>query len=547
MVSTLFGFQIPSRDDPLANVRSVKAWSARLPRNDPVGAVEAIIHLLETDAASPPEATLNRLLAAMELDRISVPLQAQLRAQYRIAALSDDVRRRLWRACDDLAHWFAHIYEEICQGVLAPGDNKKAHAEMHGIFARLFYYVGVQTRQGLFRYEQWIPGKWRLLHSAYREACAQGVVAEPFALDELTPLAERLSPEQEYVQILLLQRINTGNLTAQQIDWAAEWLREWAPSLRLASAPLDGDGYWLDVGRGEGLVARRPQSPVGELLYLDVAPLREQLVILIPRLAAQGGANPGQVEFDAQLALARRLERLWQPRAPEQARRGERRAAQHRVTVAVGWAEIADALAAKFVKKTGAPQGYHYDDYGRLRHNKDGKRSPGDPRKMDPDAWQIHDTSDSGFRLRSASRQATQQRPGALLALQLEDDPRWQLGIVRRLRRVSAEQTELGVEIISRNVAQIMPKDLDVQGGAYSVNGVDIDVALNGRSFHALYLPARRSARAALSPSMVLPPAEFSIGRTLSFLLDDHHHEICLAPPLERTKDWVWTPVLVIH
>jgi hypothetical protein len=545
MASTLFGFQITSRDDPLANAKSLRAWSARLPRNDPVGAVEAIIHLLETAGAAQPAVTLNRLRAVLELDRISVPLQAQLRAQYRMAALSDEVRQRLWRACDDLAHWFAHVYEVIYDGMRAPGYNQKARAELHGVFARLFYYVGVQTRQGLFRYEQWIPGKWRLLHSAYREACEQGVVAEPFALDESTPPAERLSPEQEYVQILLLQRLNTGNLTAQQIDWAAEWLRGWANLLRLAMTPLEGDGYWLDLGCGEGLVDRRSQNPAGELLYLDVEPLRGQLSMLLSRLATQAGASPGRGEVEEQLALAQRLDRLWLPRAPEQARRGERRAAQHTVTVAAGWAEIVVALTAKFARTAHVPQGYHYDDYGRLQPNKDGGRNPADRRQMERDAWQIHDTSDSGFRIRSSSLQAAGQRPGTLLAMQLEDDSCWQIGIVRRLKKLNAEQVELGVEIICRNGELIIPKQLAARNTGYSVDGIDI--GSKGNSFHALYLPPQVRARFTSPPSLVLPSAEFTIGRMLSLPVDGHHHDICLAAPLERTKDWVWTPLEAVQ
>jgi cyclic-di-GMP-binding protein len=545
MVNTLFGFQVASRDDPLANVKSIRVWSARLPRTDPVGAVEAIIHLLETAGAAQSVVTLNRLLAVMELDRISMPLQAQLRTQYRMAAMSDEVRQRLWRACDNLAHRFGHVYEVISGSMRAPGDNKKARAELHGIFARMFYYVGVQTRQGLFRYEQWIPGKWRVLHDAYREACEQGVVAEAFALDALTPPADRLSPEQEYVQILLLQRLNAGNLTAQQIDRAAEWLRGWANLLRLAMTPLKGEGYWLDLGRGEGLVTRRPERPAGELLYLDVEPLRGQLRILLSRLATQAGANPGQDELEEQLALAQRLDRLWLPRAPEQVRRGERQAAQHTVIVAAGWAEIVAALGAKVLRKARAPEGYHFDDYGRLRSNKDGGRSPADSRQMERGAWRIHDTSDSGFRIRSSSPQAARQRPGVLLAMQLEDDTAWQIGIVRRLKKLNAEQMELGVEIISRNAELIMAKQLDARDTGYSVNGIDI--GLKGNGFHALYLPPHVRTRHTSPPSLVLPSAEFTIGRKLSLLVDGNHQDICLTAPLERTKDWVWSPLEVVQ
>ena len=542
MINSLFGIQIVNREDPLANVKSVSAWAAGLPPNDPVGAVDAIIRLLEAASATQPAVTVHRWLAVIELDRIAMPLQDQLRAQYRMPAMSDEVRQRLWRACDELARWFTHFYEWLYQGAQAAGNSRRGHAELHGVFARLFYYVGVQTRQGLFRYEQWIPGKWRQLHGAYRAACEQGVAAEPFALDPLTPAEGRLSPEQEYLQILLLQRINTGNLTAQQVDWAAEWLRGWAHLLRLTLTPLQGEGYWLDLGRGEGLVTPCPQAPAGDLLYLDAGPLREQMDVLLPRLAAQAGANPGQSEIEEQLALARRLGQFWTPRAGAQPRRGERRAAHLAVTVAAGWAEIMVALATKPAQKTGAPQGYHYDDYGRLRPDKGGVRTAGDARRMDADAWQIQDASESGFRIRSSSPHAARQRPGVLIALQPEDSPQWQLGIVRRLKRLGAVQTELGVEIITPNAMLIVARELGVgEAGeaGYSVDGVDVGLA--GKSFQALYVPAQPRARAISPPSLVLPPAEFRAGRLLSLQVDGHPQDACLSAALERARDWVWT------
>ena len=133
---------------------------------------------------------------------------------------------------------------------------------------------------------------------------------------------------------------------------------------------------------------------------------------------------------------------------------------------------------------------------------------------------------------------------GTLLALRFEDDPRWQIAIVRRLKRLNAQQFELGVEVISRYGELITPKQLDPRDSGYSVNGIDIGA--KGKGFHALYLPLQVRARYTASPSLMLPAAEFSIGRVLSLVVDGHHQEVCLSAPLERTKDWVWAPFELI-
>jgi hypothetical protein len=180
-----------------------------------------------------------------------------------------------------------------------------------------------------------------------------------------------------------------------------------------------------------------------------------------------------------------------------------------------------------------------------LRSGIDARRGSPEPRRADANAWQIFDSSDSGFRIRSTSRQAARQSPGALIALQLEDHPRWQLGIVRRLKKLNAEQTELGVEIISRNAELIMPKEIDASLSGYSVDGIDI--GLKGKSFQALYLPPQQDARVTSLPSLVLPAAEFTLRRLLLLVIEGHQYQIRLAAPFERTKDWVWTPLDSVH
>lgn len=547
MVHSIFGFQLTSRGDPLANPKSVRAWMANVPRNDPVSAVEAINSLLAT-APARADGSVPRLHAILELDRIAAPLFELLRQQYRLASISDDVRQRILRGCDALAAGFSQAYAEYAKQIEATGQPARARELWHGVYARLFYYGNVLTRLGLFRYEQWIPGRWRALHQSYLAARARSLALEPYTLNPDSRPGEQSTPEQEYVQILLLHRLNTGNLTTPQIDWAAEWLREWAPPLRVIAAKEGPEqavgGYWLDVGLGEGLRDRRPQRAEGELLCLDMEPLRAQLKALIGRLGAQGNpaaTRTGPGDAEDLLGLAKRLDRLWLPQAPMRARRGERRPANHVVTVAAGWMEIMLALQSRHARSSGAPPGYHYDDYGRLRNNKEIRQRVGAPRRLERDAWQIFDSSDSGFRIRSLARQAARQWPGALLALQVEDAQGWQLGVVRRLKRVGADVTELGVEVISRNVSLVLPKEIDNRDSGYTVDGIDVEV--KGKSFQALYLPPQAQTRVRTPASLIVPPAEFTLGRRLSLTIEGQSHPILLASPLERTREWVWAPL----
>jgi len=535
-------FQFVNRTDPLANRKSARAWAASLPANDPVGAVDRVASLVGGPMALQSDMDINRARAILELDRMTDPLARQLRAQYRLASLSEDVRERLWQVCDRGSRAFGHAYERVCSSLSEENPGDRVRSVLHAAFARLFFYVGLQARLGLFRYERWIPGRWRALHAAYADACRGGIIAEPFALHSDEP---PLTPEHEYLQVLLLHRLNTGNLSPSQIDLAAEWLRAWVPLLGLAIRQPEGDGYWLDLGLGDGLLTHKPTEQIGDLLYLDVGPLMARLHEVESTLGAQIEAGGAASDVDAiagQLDVARRLAVLWFPQAPPAERRGERHPQQRSATVALNWTEIGSALSVSALQRTNAPAGYYYDDYGRLRPQKPGVVMRSEARKPTGDlaVWQVVDSSESGYRMRVPAH-AHALRIGTMLAMRLEDEVRWQLGIVRRLKRLNADVSEAGIEVISRNVSLIAPKSTARQDTGYTVDGIDI--GLKAKSFSALYLPGQSRLRGGARPSIVLPPAEFTVGRALSLSVEGHPHDVVLAPPLERTKDWVWTPL----
>ena len=532
----IFGFQRLNKVDPLSNLKSVRAWFARIPRNDAVAAAEHIVPVIRLEGTH-TDGNAHRLEAIIELDRMTAPLLELLRTQYRQIAISDDVRQRLLGFSESLAQSFAQAYALYAKKIETDHDAAVApRALRHAVFTRMFHHLGTIARLGLFRYEQWIPGRWRSVHQSYSVARARSLTLEPFTLIE-SRTVDPSTAEQEYIGILLLHRLNTGNLTTPQIDTASEWLRDWVTPLRLTGGDDHSAGYWVDLGAGDGLVDRRPEQPQGDVLFLDMGPFRGKLKALIARLMAQA-AGRAAAESDDALALAKRVDRLWQPQAPVMVRRGERRPTNIGATVASGWTDIMVALQARHVRSA-APPGYHYDDFGRLRNTNEMKERAS--RRTERHVWNIVDSSESGYRIRSSSREATRQWPGALMALQVEDVPGWQLAIVRRLKRIGAELTEIGVEVISRNVSVVTPREAETRDSGYTVDGVDVETS--GKGFQALYLPPQVHGRVRAPASLVIPTSEFVVHRKLSLTVEGESHPIVLASPLERARDWVWTPL----
>jgi len=545
-------FRRDGDEDVLADPRAFSDWLGRQPKNDDLGLQEALIQLLEDMAARQPRVTPARVRAVHELDCLSMSLQTRLVQQYLHPALSDSVRQRLWHANEDMARWLSYTYETMFTALQAFFLATKARGVMPGVASRMFHYRGLQAKLGYFRYERWIPGRWKALHGLYAEAIEHNVARVPFSPDPLAGVDDRYSAEEEYLLILLLHRVNSGNLAASQVEAVGRFLRKCVHHLALAPAPLEGDGFWLDLGLGDGLLVAKPRNPENALLYLDVVPLAADVQRELAELQALvAGDGPDDVRTDAaaRLALLRRLEPLLRPRATPIARRGERIPTDRSVSVAVGLAEIAAALHASRVESG-------RDSRHAKRRPAGGKRREHDEPEVDvieyrsPDpaaraGWRMHDISESGCRLVSDAQEASRQRLSGILGIQEDGDDRWKVGIIRRLKKLAGGRVEAGVEIISLHSLLISPRPVHARDTGYSVDG--IDVSAEGRGFDALYLPPSTGGRGDPLRSMLVPAIEYGDRRQLYIALGTTSYTVELSQTLERAKDWVWTRFTVLE
>jgi hypothetical protein len=436
--------------------------------------------------------------------------------------------------------------------------SSKAKALAPAVASRMFHYRGAQAKQGLFRYERWIPGRWKGLHDAYAEAVQRDVARVKYSVNPQGPPDQQFSAEEEYLQILLLQKVMTGNLTPAQVEAVASWLRGCAHALALSPPPLEGDGFWLDLGLGDGLLIRKPQSAQGPVLYLDIAPLHtemEKTMAALDRLVSSAPMPQQKREAAAQLELLRRIDPLLHPNARPVERRGERVATDRAATVAVGLAEIAAALHSS------RTEAQLIAASKRFRQEGSAEPSPGSPdlplkghsvevidyrsyEVTGQTGWWLHDTSDSGRCLVSNAQEAARQKLGGVLGIQEEGDNRWKIGIVRRMTKLSGGRIEMGVEIIALHSLLISPKPITEPESGDSVDAAD--VITDNRGFDALYLPPNSSGRSEPRRSMLVPASQYVERRRLFLRLGSTAYTVELSAPLEQAKDWVWTQFAVV-
>ena len=70
-------------------------------------------------------------------------------------------------------------------------------------------------------------------------------------------------------------------------------------------------------------------------------------------------------------------------------------------------------------------------------------------------AWDIRDVSQTGFRLVAPMSVINAVTLGTLAAIRPQTQVRWTLGIVRRMKRLTTERAEIGLQVIANNLVGV--------------------------------------------------------------------------------------------
>jgi len=265
-----------SRKDPLADPRTADRWLKTLPAADPLATHDALLgaigRLTEPDARRTPA----RLAAVFLVDAYADGLRATLTAQYlEHSHRSTQIENQLWQALFDLTQRFLLCYRGFTQAINSHPQDKKWQALLPELIARQIIHHGLEAKIRLYRYEQWIPGKWAELHALFQMACSAQNERKALGLG---PGGGLTTIEQEYLRVLVLQLMNAGNLTPRHQEWLAQQLCEWCGPLRLTMESSPVTSFYVDLDARGGLKRRGAQLAEGRLLFLDTRPLHAVLM-----------------------------------------------------------------------------------------------------------------------------------------------------------------------------------------------------------------------------------------------------------------------------
>jgi hypothetical protein len=526
-----------------------------LPRQDPIAAQQALCEALsrpftETEGGG-RLATLSALDGAARqtcerlLDRY-VEGDAQLRL----------LDRRTYVSASRLSQSMSEAYERLLPRAGVPRAPVSA-AEVAPVVARLLVFRQIEFLLRMFRYKRRNANRWRALHETYLSAIGWGAERHGVSLGSPeSSSGSSTTPERQYIQILLLEATNAGQLSPREALWTYRWLAHGCASLRLrpdqgAEVSTGPCGFAIDLGGGEG--PTRKAIPTSEtVLYLDTGPL---IATIDAELAEKRDSTatrdpPPSGTRRAEMALLAKLRILLDPAPTRIERRGERAPMDSGVHVLAGLPHIIHALRTVASTPSGRGAAAAPLDESTIGAFGGATRtrtlaawdSAEFARGTVPETWQIRDRSDSGCRLRGKTADLNSVIPGSLFAMRTSETAPWTVGVVRRLRRLMVDHVEVGVEYLGckpRFVKIVIEQVFDPSVGP----GREVEAKCIG----ALYLPPSRELPAMPIRTLLLPTREFRPNGEVTLLSSNATYKLRLDDPIQRQMDFVWTPFTVME
>jgi cyclic-di-GMP-binding protein len=549
----MFGFGKSSKD-PLSDVRAAERWLSTLPGADTLAVHRAVIEQLERVASVTATRTPQRLRAVFHVDAQTGAQRRALIAQYiEHASRSSKIENQLWTALFGLTQGFLMTYQSFAQEILDRPKSGRWHPLLPELICRQVVHLALDARVRLFRYEQWIPAKWAELHGLMTLACSHQVERHLVTMTD----ASTTTIEHEYLRALVLHLMNAGSLTAHQVEFIWGELDDWCSPLRLTLEPSAANAFFIDLAGREGLRRRKPGPLEGRVLFLDTRTLHAVMIQHVVTLEQKIKSEPLSTRTarrSEQLTLFTKLAAQVDPEFKPFARRGERVVATGHVDAIVGFQKI----ASYFKEEAHQPipladtTGESFDStmdiavFGRIRdeptrRNELARRrigahaAPGGP-------WEARDVSQTGFKLVAPIQVANAVTLGTLVAIHPHGQPRWTLGIIRRMKRTSADRAEIGLQIIADTISAVDVVEQRKRGAdEYSIDGEG--TTINGRRFGALLLALRARDGEPMVQSLIVPAVEYQPLKRYRLTTSKTDYSIRFGRLIEQQPDWIWTAI----
>ena len=560
----MLGFLTPQAKDagdPLQNAKSAAAWLRQLPALDVIGRQQHVIQALDMIRKAQRAIDPNRIAGIQFIDAALGADRRQLIKQYiENVDNSPKLADRIWQALWEMSQSFMLAYQMALEAAVAQRENARWRSALPLLFVRLVHFYGTDAKLRVFKYERWIPAKWLELHQTYLRACEMQCDRQSVALPAAGSAAQPWSAEQEYLYVLLVHQLNTGNLSPTEIDWASSQLRAWCRRLSLEQIPRSVEGFFVDLAGREGMVRRTGNDRGSMLRYLDTTPLADGMERAINALrdAEMTDQGPVAVINQQRLAVLRKIQPAMSRSSHSELRRDPRVAVAVSARVRIGLSRICQDLAAKAPEDAAEPgpsgteQIEVYPVAGAPRSR---RKTPVEDDSLaaslsswsDP-MWEVKDRSVAGLRIAATGGIGQSLTLGALVAVRQSDTDGWLLGVVRRLNKLSNEEVEAGVNLIAERMVAVTlaAKRRATEDMGYVVDGLDMSTM--GERFAGLYLPPpSRPDKPLAMKTVIVPTSEYQEGRNVLLTTTHSVYTVSLRHLVEQRPEWSWATIQIVE
>jgi hypothetical protein len=398
------------------------------------------------------------------------------------------------------------------------------------------------VKWGYFLNEPGRAAPWKQVHALYLLADHDSYAQAPFVLYPSQP-SFKPSVQSLYLRTLLLDLLNSGNLSKIQIEIADGWLSSWCNDYGLDTEYSSRQHlFCVDVASDSGMHLMRRDSHGESMRYMRADGLKTQIEEVQAGLRhgrLHAGYGAGAVfPVEQHVALLAIIEKLYASIVAGSENRIEERThfEDREVDVTVGVERVMRKVRGGPAGATAAPApaqsapAFSLSDTIELSPTGLSlvpsesaaagapAAAPADP---EVDRWRVHDLSSKGYGLLIGREAADAVLLNGLLALQNHETGGWIVGsVVRKLAKPARGEMLVGVEVLA---FRPIPVELAPAGG--------------GEAIHAIYLAGPDTN--GKQDSIVVRAGEFNSSSPFVVRTGGSQYRIRLNRIIRKGADWI--------
>lgn len=541
---------------PLTDLHSITRWMEELPMGDAATTIEAVVAQIKEYCKQGLPTTKDRLAVLTVLDQGAQEALESLRDQYlQNPRMSRMMESRLWNAVQVYYQEILRAYHGHLMEYIGNPSGSRIGPSIPLLTARAVNYFALDAKWSYYRYISPNPKLWKRLHNLYHFAEYEEFERQPLKLYADGP---DTSIADLYLQALMLETIHTGSLTPKQMYLIERWMPVLVKGLQIERVFNPAQhAFYLDLNENRGARRARRVTPKENLRYWDTSRMKEKLDQFRKQLTA--GALPAKLGLTEDcklpicLDLLERLAEAWSPSGGKRVQRAfDRKRVMKSIEVVRGLNDIGHNVRTDQVRAPKPVSAAEADDisyaemvdvhlYGFVT-TRTQQKGQAQPEEMAPaiahERWVMENESDGGYGAQISEQTDDWVRLGKLVGLRPEKKGHWNVGVIRRMRRIGPTQQYVGIEVISERPKVLTLRPEKNEARPLTIDGID-PVGFVA-PITALYLkPETDGQGAGKMDSLILQSAEYAKERELWFGAKGITYHIRLKQVVERGDDWL--------